>query len=381
MSSLMKPVDAFLFLARCLTPVEQPDSRRDQLAAEIRAGRVSWERVIGIASEYWMTLALYRELGEKRLLDLLPDDLLEYFDAIHECNSARNREILDHSAELAGLLNQIGVEPLLLKGVSHLASGLYADPAVRFMSDIDILVPGDWALECWRLLGSAGYRPSLAFDSRVEDMPREEWPALMREGRVGELEMHRVDEWNHMLSSPSLYFETEPVALGTGKARILSATSRMTFTLAHAWVHHQASIHPAAPLRDLYDATQLLRRHENEISWPRVTDAFERAGRMADFRTACMMWRRLFSQAPPCAVDRPAWGWVYWQTCLLKVARPGYGLLRDQLTDHFRLLPIAFSRTKEGAKIRQELSSPPVLLGKLRRAARLCVGDSQGDRK
>src|SRR5271157_1334568 len=107
----MNRVDAFLFLARCLAPEDHPGPQRDKLAGEIAAGRISWERVIEIASEHWVTLALYRELGEKRLLDLLPGDLLEYFNFIHEGNSARNHEILEHASELAGLLNQIGVEP------------------------------------------------------------------------------------------------------------------------------------------------------------------------------------------------------------------------------------------------------------------------------
>jgi hypothetical protein len=366
----MNRVDAFLFLARCLEPEDHPGPHGEKLAEEIAAGRVCWERVIEIASEYWMTLALYRELGEKRLLDLLPGDLLEYFNCIHEWNSARNRGILEHASELASLLNRIGVEPLLLKGVSHLASGLYPDAAVRFMSDIDILVPSDRALECWRFLISSGYRTSAApAGARVDCMPHEHWPGLVRKGRTGDLEMHRLPEWNHMLSSPSLYLDAEPVALGGGKARILTATSHMIFTIAHSYVHHQFRLE-AAPLRDLYDATLLLRQHDKEIAWRQVIDAFERGGQTGALRTACMMWRRLFSQSPPCAIDRPPWAWIYWQRCLLKIMKPRWGLVCDALALYARRLRIAFSGTTEAKRIRKEFT-PSVFVRKLRMAAPL----------
>src|SRR5208337_3829419 len=367
----MNRLDAFLFLARCLVPEDQPGPHREKLAEEIASGRVCWERVIEIASECWMTLALYRELGEKRLLDLLPRDLLEYFNCIHEWNSARNREILEHAGELASLLNRIGVEPLLLKGVSHLASGLYPDAAVRFMWDIDILVPSDRALECWRLLVSSGYRTSRArADARVECMPHEEWPELVRKGRTGELEVHRLSEWNHMLGSASLYVDAEPVALGGGKARILSATSHMIYTLAHSFVHHEVS-REAAPLRDLYDATLLLRQQDSEIAWHQVIDAFDRGGQMEALRRACMMWRRLFSQTPPCAIGRSPWAWIYWQHCLLKIMKPRYGLVCYDLALSAWLLRIAFSGTTEGKRIRKKFSTPSVLLQKLRKTAQI----------
>jgi hypothetical protein len=171
-----------------------------------------------------------------------------------------------------------------------------------------------------------------------------------------------------MLSSPSLYLDAEPVALGGGKARILSATSHMIYTIAHSFVHHEVS-REAAPLRDLYDATLLLRQQDSEIAWHRVIDAFDRGGQMEALRTACMMWRRLFSQSPPCAIDRSPWAWIYWQHCLLKVMKPRYGLVCYVLALSALLLRIAFSGTTEGKRIRKKLSTPSVLLRKLGTAA------------
>ena len=168
-----------------------------------------------------MTLAFFQELREKRLLDLVPADVLDYFHTIHEGNAARNRGILEHVGELASILNRIGVEPVLLKGACHLASGLYSDPAARFMSDIDILVDNDRALECWRLLVSSGYCSDSACANDRREMHPAEWlPELARKGRTGVVELHRREEWRHMLSAASLYEDAQPIAVGGAMARI-----------------------------------------------------------------------------------------------------------------------------------------------------------------
>ena len=371
----MTRLRAFFFLVCCLKPDEPSDSRRSSLAEEIAGGGVRWEQVIEIASEYWMTLALYRELGEKRLLDLIPRDLLEYFELIHEKNGARNQSILEHASELAGRLNQIGVEPILLKGACHLASRLYPDPAVRIMDDIDILVPADRALECWRHLQSCGYGAAAErADVRVEDLPRQGWPELWLEGRAGVVEMHRLDEWNHMLSSPALYADSEPVLLGGGRARIPNATSRWIFTIAHSYVHHHVRLAPAAAFRDLYDATLLAREHREKIDWQRVNDMFEGAGQKQALLTSYMMWRRLFAQGPTCGFDPPRFARTHWNCCLLNVVKPGADQFLYGLIVNAGLLRTALSRTPEGQELRREFSTPSVLGRKLRVAFRLATG-------
>ena len=382
MSRHTSRVNAFRFLVRCLAPSRRsppPDSlapENRKLADEVATGRVRWETVVEIASEYWMTLVLYRELREKRLVDSLPahdrDELVEYFQKIHEANGARNRGILEHAEELVRMLNGIGVEPLLLKGVAHLASGLYPDAALRFMNDIDLLVPDDRALECWRLLTAAGYatRPEYR-DKRVECVPQD-WPPVEHPDRRGEVEIHRRTEWDHLLASPSLYLDARPLQLGGGKAWILNPTSSLIFTLGHSYVHDVLGLRADTPFRDLYDATLLARRFDREIEWPRVRETFGRAGEAESLRIAGMMWRRLFSLNPP--IDPPQRGWIYWQRCLLKIGSPRWGPVGDHLTQNVRALGVAFSGTPEGKRMRKELATPSVFLRKLRSAAQLYGG-------
>jgi len=270
------------------------------------------------------------------------------------------------------MLNGIGVEPILLKGAAHLASGLYPDPAVRFLYDIDLLVPDDRALECWLLLLAAGYETcGNQRHTRAECLPRGDWPAIRRPDREGELEIHRVGEWKHLLRSPSLYLDLCPLALGGGRAWILNATNRLIFTLAHAYVHHALGLRADAPFRDLYDAMLLARRLGREIQWPLVMQTFDRAGEAESLRIAGMMWRRLFSQDPHGAIDPPRWGWIYWQRSLLTISSPLWGRIEDRLIENICSVAIVFSRTTEGKRMREELSRPSVILRKLRTAVRL----------
>lgn len=344
----MTRAGAFLFVTRCL-------------AGKIRKlpRSADWPRVVGIASEHWMTLALYREFKEKGLLIALPADLVEYFSFLHEANDFRNRAILEQVADIAVVLNEIGVEPLLLKGAANLASGLYDDPTVRLLYDIDIVVPGELALACWQRLISAGYRNARP-EERPEDLPDCEWPPLVREGGVAELEVHRIVEWHHLLGSAALYAATEQATLPRGKARILDPTSRMIYTLAHAFVHHRERFQAKAHLRDLYDATLLLRRYGAEIDWARLLDAFESAGERNALRQALFMWRRMFGLNPPCAVRSSPATWLYLPLCLLEVSKPQIAPLCEMLLRNIRL-----------RELRQSFRRPSVGLRKIRFAAKI----------
>jgi hypothetical protein len=159
--------------------------------------------------------------------------------------------------------------------------------------------------------------------------------------------------------------------LGDGKARILNPTSRIIFTLAHAYVHELRGRRAGTPFRDLYDATLMTRSLDREIDWRRVKDTFDRAGEAEGLRVAGMMWRRLFSENPPGGIDPPRWGRIYWQRCLLKIRSARWGIIGDHLAQNVRALGTAFSGTAEGKQMREEFSKPAALRRKLRTALRL----------
>jgi hypothetical protein len=70
----------------------------------------------------------------------IPDDVKAYFRSIYDMNARRNATILDGLAAALARLQDVGIEPVLLKGAASLVSGLYDDPVKRILSDIDLLI-------------------------------------------------------------------------------------------------------------------------------------------------------------------------------------------------------------------------------------------------
>ena len=87
-----------------------------------------------------MTPALARCLG--RDADV-PEDVREYFEAAAALNARRNELMQRGLARVVGLLNAIDIEPMPLKGAAHLAEGLYPEPSLRLLGDVDILIPSN----------------------------------------------------------------------------------------------------------------------------------------------------------------------------------------------------------------------------------------------
>ena len=125
------------------------------VCAELRAGllndrsvgnppQVSWEMLIDCSSRHNVTPALSFCLKEK---GDLPTEVRKYFDTILSLNRTRNDCIVDGLSRVVTALNAIEIEPVLLKGMSHLVEGLYPALAVRVIGDIDLLVPEGRAKE------------------------------------------------------------------------------------------------------------------------------------------------------------------------------------------------------------------------------------------
>ncbi len=136
----MNDLDTFLLLCRCLAFEDNSESLRKQFQEE----HIAWENVVKVSSQHLVTPALYWALSKKGLLDALPDDgLIPYLEMILDANRYRNQRILDQVQTIARQLNKVDIEPLLMKGVASLITGIYEEVGIRMMTDIDLLVPYD----------------------------------------------------------------------------------------------------------------------------------------------------------------------------------------------------------------------------------------------
>ena len=133
-----------------------PNCVRDYWAADLlgKPPQVSWELLIECSSRHNVTPALSWCLKDKAVL---PADVRSYFDAILSLNKTRNECIVDGLARVVTALNAIDIEPVLLKGVSHLVEGLYPALGLRVVGDVDLLVPDGRAKDAVAALHGVGF--------------------------------------------------------------------------------------------------------------------------------------------------------------------------------------------------------------------------------
>ena len=155
----------------------------DRLHAMVRSREVDWERVVGHASNQYVLPAFAAALQDLELIGALDEGVGAFLEAVHAANAERNREIGDELVTAVGILNRVGVEPVLLKGAIWLVDELYPDHGWRMLRDIDLLVPQPtWAAAILALQDN-GY----AF---ARDKVHHE-AALRRPGGLVRVEVHR----------------------------------------------------------------------------------------------------------------------------------------------------------------------------------------------
>jgi Uncharacterised nucleotidyltransferase len=117
-----------------------------ELRAMVRAHAIDWERVLRQASGDLVLPALAAALRDLDLSRSVDEELRAFLEAVHGANVERNRELRGELRAVIGVLNRVGIEPVLLKGAIRLVDGLYPDDGWRMLRDLDLLVPeARWA--------------------------------------------------------------------------------------------------------------------------------------------------------------------------------------------------------------------------------------------
>lgn len=127
----------------------------------------------------------------------LPTDLVLFFRAMHAANRQRIDQGLAQLEEIGAALDAAGIPAVVLKGGGDMLSPIHADPAIRYVGDLDILVPGSRArdtLAAMSRLGAAPAAPpaheSSRFDWRGQRLSEHHLPRLVRSDWAFPVEVH-----------------------------------------------------------------------------------------------------------------------------------------------------------------------------------------------
>ncbi|MFO1055862.1 MAG: nucleotidyltransferase family protein [Dongiaceae bacterium] len=252
-----------------------PDQERLLAAALVEgpAGLAAWEEVArsldldGPDFGASMVLPLlFRRLKAQGV----EDSRLGIFKGIHRRNWVRNERLLHAAWPVLGHLAARGIEVALLKGAALLATS-YADLGLRYMADVDILVPTADRRRAIDALGECGFVPVDGFSPDAVDaiMPATTPSYGFRNAAGLSVDLH----WNvlHQSRQPDadaafwaaarrLEFRGLPI-------RVLDPSDQLLHVLAHG-VRWNAM----APLRWVLDAAIVIGGTPGGPDWARLAE-------------------------------------------------------------------------------------------------------------
>jgi hypothetical protein len=253
-----------------------------------------WERKIKEASSQGLLPALRERVASA---GAIPHEIVKLLETAESLNGERNQAILDAAVHAASLLNQVGIQPVALKGLAYLVTKTYPNPATRYLQDIDLLLPFDKIAPAVTHLLQNGYYQD---DSTFLNF-RHHHPAIRREGSpIFELH-HQVilGKLNRLLPASQILTNATPLTveskIGLEACRLASKSGPLevaTFLIPsptglvnHLILHSQLA-HPYhdrifPPLRALIDLAHLQTRYPTQIDWHALAATYKKHGQLA----------------------------------------------------------------------------------------------------
>ena len=232
-----------------------------------------WALVEEEAQRHNLRELTYRLLADGPLADAVPPALLERLRAPYLDTARRNALAFHETRRMVRALADRGIEVVLLKGIA-LARFTYAEPGLRNMADVDVMVRRDRLAEAEQVYLAHGYGPTPRPD--VDETCRcSKHLAWLVKAEAPVVELH----WS--LDSPTspfhldldgLWARTRAAVLDGVQVRVLAPEDLVLHLAIHASYHHQFN---RTALKGLVDIQTVVARHRGEIDWEALT---KRAG-------------------------------------------------------------------------------------------------------
>jgi hypothetical protein len=240
--------------------------------------RPHWERLIQIAGEESVLPALHSRFCELGASARLPVEIADFLSGVEELSFERNQAIFAELAAVAAWLNDVGIEPVLLKGVAYCATGIYTRPGARYLGDVDLLIPESQLSTAVEMLMRHGFEldcgdPMGRF--------RHHHPPLRRAGSVS-FELHHsigMGISKLLLPASDVLAQSRSLRLPHGpRVRVPSPDHLMTHLIAHSQIQHPYNERIWPPLRAMYDLVLVQRKFGGELNWAGIQRRFRQAG-------------------------------------------------------------------------------------------------------
>ena len=237
-----------------------------------RVNDPSWELLIEASSHHYVTPALAWCLKDHTEF---PSEIREYLDTVLALNARRNEGLLAGLARIVAALNTIGIEPVLLKGAARLIEASYPAPMLRFLGDLDVLIPAERSASAVVALQSMGFRTNADDDTLP---PSHHHLQMLHERETGvgvELHTDVIGGAGAAVISTGWFCNgTNPFPFRDLQIRLPDATRSAGHNIAHDQILHWGYQRRRVELRQLLDLAMIRRAHEKEVDWAELDERF-----------------------------------------------------------------------------------------------------------
>ena len=242
-----------------------------------------WERFIRLATRTNILPALDPYFLNPSSSDQIPPEVLTLLSTVHALNLERNQLALAQAHEIATALNQVGIQPVALKGLANILTGIYPDLGTCYLADIDLLRPARPTL-----LAAAVIQQNLGYKTLNPRHPSKlsighAYPPLTRPNSL-EVDLHRTTGLGicpSFLPPSELIAHASPFDLDGATILLPSPEYLITHHIMHCQMHDWYSNRITPPLRSMYDMF-LLNRHftPTVANWPSIEQRFRANGQL-----------------------------------------------------------------------------------------------------
>jgi hypothetical protein len=229
-----------------------------------------WPLLAQEARRHQLGALTYRLLTEHPRAHGAPAGVLEGLRPAYLDVALRNAVFFRHTSRITKELAAEGIPVMLLKGI-HLARYVYAEPAMRSMADVDIMVPRARLADAERIFLENGYGPTPRPD--IEEFCS--WSnhlAKLIKPNAPVMEVHWGIERPaspFAIDSDGLWARSRTESLEGAPVQLLAHEDLLLHLVLHASYHHRFD---RSAFKGLYDIHAVVVRHGHEIDWNRLAE-------------------------------------------------------------------------------------------------------------
>lgn len=307
--------DRLLTLAHLLS-VDQTPAQITALRRSMQADEPCWPELVALANRELLAPALWVALCDKGLTGELPAANADYLRRARAVNAVRNTRMASELDGVIRVLNDAGIEPVLLKGAVDLVAPRYSDPAARVLRDLDLLVPRSQCPDALAALAGAGYRPK-------KDWLESYFYELSRPAAMAPIDLQwYVSAQRDVLPPEDAYGTAMTMAQGAARFRILSPEHQVVHNVLHSELQDRGSQSRFVWLRQLLDLVAICRHTGQGLDWGQVRDCFARRGVEHVLVARLFMAHRLLGLAMPAGMDPTPAARAHLRRALARLDRP-----------------------------------------------------------